>query len=174
MSESVRHKWRQGYSLVHSLFSSLKRKCANFKRFVTHVISIPVHSFYFHHSSHNISFKNREQKIRSWNINLKAGTKHSGWFCRGSKRHSLHSPLYKWEGNWDELTFAETSGTILGTWKTNGQLADLSLIFVLSQLKDAIRRKSDEVIKVALDYKRDESTENKSDCLQQGIPVGRK
>ena len=70
----------------------------------------------------------------------------------------------------DELTFA-------GTWKTNGQIADrldLSLIFVLSQLKDAIRRKSDEVIKVALDYKRDESTENKSDCLQQGIPVGRK
>ena len=48
------------------------------------------------------------------------------------------------------------------------------LIFVLSQLKDAIRRKSDEVIKVALDYKRDESTENKSDCLQQGIPVDRK
>ena len=34
--------------------------------------------------------------------------------------------------------------------------------------------KSDEVIKVALHYKRDESTENKSDCLQQGIPVGRK
>ena len=64
MSESVRHKWRHGYSLVHSLFSSLKRKCANFKRFVTHVISIPVHSFYLHHSSHNISFKNREQKVR--------------------------------------------------------------------------------------------------------------
>ena len=61
--------------------------------------------------------------------------------------------------------------------KETGQIADrldLSLIFVLSQLKDAIRRKSDEVIKVALDYKRDESTENKSDCLQRGIPVGRK
>ena len=65
--------------------------------------------------------------------------------------------------------------------KETGQIAgeiadrlDLSLIFVLSQLKDAIRRKSDEVIKVALDYKRDESIENKSDCLQQGIPVGRK
>lgn len=59
----------------------------------------------------------------------------------------------------------------------NWQIADrldLNLIFVLSELKDAIRRKSDEVIKVALDYKRDESTENKSDCLQQGIPVGRK
>ena len=41
-------------------------------------------------------------------------------------------------------------------------------------VKNAIRRNSDEVIKVALDYKRDESTENKSDCLQQGIPVGRK
>ena len=57
----------------------------------------------------------------------------------------------------------------------NWQIADrpdLSLIFVLSQLKDAIRRKS-EVIKVALNYKRDESTENKSDCFQQGIPVGR-
>lgn len=68
-------------------------------------------------------------------------------------------------------------GPKLGTWKTNGQIADrldLSLIFVLSQLKDAIRRKSDEVIKVALDYERDESTENKSDCLQHGIPVGRK
>lgn len=51
----------------------------------------------------------------------------------------------------------------------NWQIADrldLNLIFVLSELKDAIRRKSDEVIKVALDYKRD--------CLQQGIPVGRK
>ena len=61
--------------------------------------------------------------------------------------------------------------------KETGQIADrldLSLIFVLSQLKDAIRRKCDEVTKVALDYKRDESTENKSDCLQQGIPVGRK
>lgn len=166
MSESVRHKWRHGYSLVHSLFSSLKRKCANFKRFVTHVISIPVHSFYLHHSSHNISFKNREQKIRSWNINLKAGTKHSGWFCRGSKRHSLYSPLYKWEGNWDELTFA-------GTWKTNGQIAD-RLDFRTFAVKRCYPSKSDEVIKVALHYKRDESTENKSDCLQQGIPVGRK
>ena len=124
------------------------------------------------------------RKFVLWNIHLKflaceqafgiffprqracSRARNSGWFYRGSKRHGLHSPLYKWEGNWDELTFA-------GTWKTNGQIAD-RLDFRTFAVKRCYPSKSDEVIKVALHYKRDESTENKSDCLQQGIPVGRK
>ena len=109
--------------------------------------------------------RTENRKFVLWNIHLKF------WVILPRKQTSWSAlATLQMRRKLDELTFA-------GTWKTNGQIADrldLSLIFVLSQLKDAIRRKSCEVIKVALDYKRDESTENKSDCLQQDIPVGRK